>query len=123
MALNDPQSLKIGAATAITLPRVASAGSTATYQVADGTVVLNVKHTTSSNKKRAKRLVRVDHSKLVPDPFTPTVNTQAGMSVYLVADAPVNGGYSVSEQADIAKALTALVNDSTFIAKFLGGES
>jgi len=123
MALNDPQSLKIGSAAAISLPRVSSAGSTATYQVPDGTVAINVKHKLSSSKKRAQRLARVDHAKVIPDPFTTTVNTQASMAAYIVVDAPINGGYSIAEQQAIVQSLTALLNDAAWATKFLGGES
>jgi len=117
MAFADPQSIKIGAAT-IPLPRISTGSNTSTYQSADGAVQLAPSHAVGA--KRIRRTVRVNHSKIAPDPFT-GVNTSFSMSSYIVVDVPKNG-YTVAEQQAVIQGLIESLT-SAQITKLLGGEN
>lgn len=120
MALSDPQSITINTV-ANSLPRVAVNGQSSKYSKDDGTVILNVAH---SNGKRTRRQVRVEHSKIAPDPLISSTNIKHSMSAYLVVDVPVTG-YTVTEQKQIVDGLIAWLSATSGanLAKVLGGES
>lgn len=120
MAFSDPQSLTINAV-ANTLPRVSSGTNTGAFSKDDGTVRLSVSH---AYGKRNRRTVRVDHSKIAPDPLISAQNIRHSMSVYLVIDAPVTG-YTVSEQKLIVDSLTAYLTATSGarVTQLLGGEN
>lgn len=120
MSYSDPQSITIAAAT-IALPRVSTGQNTCTYQSADGLVKMVA---SSAYGKRTRRILRVDHSKLTPDPFIPTQNTKVSMSNYIVFDIPV-AGYTNAQALEVyAGFKTAFSSTSDLlITKLLGGES
>jgi len=122
MALTDPQSVTISAVTT-PLPRTFAEGNESAYVSADGLIKLSANHTLAK-QGRARRLLRLDHSKLTADPFKPSENVRMGMATYHVFDIPP-AGYTNSEVLAIHTGLKALWSASTdaLIVKLLGGES
>jgi len=120
MAFSDPQSVSIGG-TAVPLPRTSSGVNSGAFTAADGTASLVVSH---AYGKRTRRTVRINHSKIAPDPLISAQNIRHSMSVYLVVDAPVTG-YSVAEQKSIVDALAAYLSASSGArtTQLLGGEN
>jgi len=120
MALNDPQSITISG-TAVSLPRTSSGVNQGTFSASDGTVVETVSH---QYGKRTRRLVRVDHSKIAPDPLISDRNIKHSLSAYLVVDAPITG-YTVTEAKDVVKGLVTQLTASSdaVLVKFLDGEN
>jgi len=120
MALSDPQSITISAATS-SLPRVSSGDGTSEYLSADGLIRLTL---SSAYGKRTRRVLRVDHSKITADPFIPATNTKVSMSNYMVFDLPPAGYTNAEAQAVYAgfKTLYTASSDAV-ITKLLGGES
>jgi hypothetical protein len=121
MALTDPQSITIGAAT-IALPRTNSGkDNSSDYTSEDGLVRLNVSH---AYNKRTRRVVRIDHAKVASDPFIPTQNAKVSMSCYMVFDVPPVG-YTVAETKEVYTGLKGLLTASSdsLVTKVLGGES
>nr|URG16508.1 MAG: coat protein [Leviviridae sp.] len=117
MAFADPQSVTINAE-AQSLPRVSVGSSESTYRKADGTVQLRISHQT--NKKRIRRMVRLDQTIVAADPLT-AENAFQKAGVYLVVDEPEIG--FTDEQVDyLADALIAFMTPAN-IAKVLGGET
>jgi len=119
MAFADPQSISVGG-TAVSLPRTSSGTDSGAFTAPDNTAGLKVSH---SYGKRTRRTLRLDHSKVAPDPFT-GVNTRFSMSAYIVADVPVNG-YTVAEQQAIVAALVSYLsaNSGSKVTQLLGGEN
>jgi hypothetical protein len=74
--------------------------------------------------KRTRRQIKLTGSKITADPLVPSQNTRSSMSVYLVADVPVNG-YTVAEQKIVVDALVAYLTASTGarVTQLLGGEN
>lgn len=122
MAFSDPQSITIGSDT-FSLPRTLQGRSDAAYSSADGTVTLSAGHLLTK-KGRARRTLRVDHSKITSDPFISSNNTKVSMSNYIVFDVPLVG-YSVSEILDVYTGFKSAYAASTdaMIHHLLGGES
>jgi len=120
MAFADPQTVTI-ATVANSLPRTGQGVSSGTFTKDDQTVQLLVSHAVN---KRARRTVRLNHSKIAPDPLISAQNIRYSMSAYLVVDVPPTG-YSVAEQKQIVDALVAYLTASSGSAttKLLGGES
>ncbi|DAD50564.1 TPA_asm: coat protein [ssRNA phage Esthiorhiza.1_6] len=120
MAFADPQSITINTV-AQTLPRTGSGTNTGQFTKDDGNVRLTVSHQIG---KRTRRTIRVDHSKIAPDPLISAQNIKFSMSVYLVADVPPTG-YTVAEQKQIVDALTAYLTASSGarVTQLLGGEN
>jgi len=115
----DPQSVTINAVP-ISLPRVSVGDNSGKYLSADGAVSETVKHTYG---KRARRTVRINHSKVAVDPLIPTMNAPYSMSCYLTVDAP-NVGYTVVEQKYVVDGFLAQLQATSglLITKILGGE-
>jgi len=120
MAFTDPQSITI-AGVASSLPRTSVGKNQATYQSADGLILLTASHTYG---KRNRRVIRVDHSKLTADPFIPAQNTKVSMSNYMVFDVPP-AGYTNAQAKEVYDGFKTLFTASTdaIIVKLLGGES
>lgn len=120
MAFADPQSVTINAV-ASSLPRVSSSGSSSIYQKDDGLVRMTIAH---SGTKRFRRTIRIDHSKIAPDPLVSAQNIKFSMSCYLVVDVPPTG-YTVAEQKQIVDALTAYLTASSGarVTQLLGAEN
>jgi hypothetical protein len=122
MALTDPQSITISAVTS-PLPRTFAEGDESRYTSADGLIQLSINHTLAKGG-RARRLLRLDHSKLTTDPFKPSENVKVSMASYLVFDLPP-AGYSTAEALAVYVGLKTLFTASSdaLITKLLGGES
>lgn len=120
MAFTDPQSITISG-TAIALPRTSVENNGSSYQSADGLVKL-----TASNAygRRTRRVIRVDHSKITPDPFIPTQNARVSMSNYIVFDIPP-AGYTNTEALAVWTGFKNLVTATSdkLITQLMGGES
>lgn len=119
MAFSDPQSITINAI-AKSLPRVSSGVNSGAFQKDDQEVKLSVSH---AYNKRTRRVIRVDHKKIAPDPFT-SDNTEYTANVYLVVDQPVNG-YTVAELKQLVDGFTAYLTASSGarVTQLLGGEN
>jgi len=122
MALSDPQSITISAATT-PLPRTYSSGDESAYTSADGLIKLSISHSLAK-QGRARRLLRIDHSKLASDPFKPSENVKVSMANYIVFDLPP-AGYTNAEALAVYTGFKSLYTASTdaIISKLLGGES
>nr|QDH89618.1 MAG: hypothetical protein H4Rhizo45269e1009_000002 [Leviviridae sp.] len=121
MAFVDPQSITISAVTT-PLPRTDVSGDRSEYTSSDGLIRLSADHDVSG--KRARRVLRVDHSKLTTDPFRPSENVRVSMSNYIVFDVPP-AGYTNAEQLAVYTGFKALytATSDALITKLLGGES
>jgi len=120
MALTDPQTVTISAATT-SLPRVSVDETESEYLSSDGLIKLTASH---SYGKRVRRLIRIDHAKLTSDPFRPAENVKVGMAVYTVFDLPP-AGYTGAEALAVWTGFNAQLTASSnaVITKLLGGES
>lgn len=120
MAFSDPQSVTINAV-AVSLPRISSEKFAGTFQKDDGNVKLSVSHVYG---KRNRRVIRLDHAKIAPDPLIAAQSIRYTSSVYVVVDVPITG-YSIAEQKQIVDALTAYLTASSGanVTKLLGGEN
>jgi len=120
MALADPQSITINAV-ANSLPRISSGVNSGVFQTNDGNVKLTVQHTYG---KRNRHVLRVDSSKIAPDPLVSAQNIKHSMSTYIVFDTPVTG-YTVTEAKQVIDGFIAALSASSgaLITKTLGGEN
>jgi len=120
MAFADPQSVTI-AGSANSLPRVASGVNTGSFRTNDGLVQLSV---SSAYGKRVRRTLRLETSKVAPDPLISSTNVKFSMTAYIVVDTPVTG-YTVAQQKDIVDALVAYLSASSGakVTQLLGGEN
>jgi hypothetical protein len=120
MAFTDPLSITISAVTT-PLPRISMMEDESIYQSSDGLIQVQASH---DSGKRYRHLLRVNHSKLAPDPFRPTENVKVSMSNYIVFDVPV-AGYTATEAIAIYTGFKTLYTASSdaIITKLLGGES
>ncbi len=120
MSFADPQSVTINAV-ANTLPRVSSGVNVGSFSKDDGTIKLSV---SSQYGKRIRRTIRLDHQKYAVDPLISAQNVLRSMSVYVVADVPLQG-YTLAEQKQIVDGLTAYLTASTGarVTQLLGGEN
>jgi hypothetical protein len=124
MSFADPQSVTFAAPLpvgAVSLPRISVGANTSTYQSNDGYVKLSA---SSAIGKRARRVLRLDHSKLAPTQFDTMKNGLYSMSCYLVFDVPLSG-YSTAEQLEVYRGLKGQMTASTdaLISKLIGGEN
>jgi hypothetical protein len=85
--LADPQSVTISGS-AISLPRTSSGINSGVFTAADGTAVMSVSH---QYGRRIRRVIRLDHNKIAPDPLISAQNIKHSMGLYIVADVPVTG--------------------------------
>lgn len=120
MAFSDPQSVTIGGVTT-SLPRVSSGDNTGSFRSNDGTVKLTV---SSAYGKRNRQTVRLEHSKIAPDPLISAANIRHSMTSYLVVDTPTTG-YTVAEAKAVVDGLIASLTASSgaMVTKLLGGEN
>jgi len=120
MAFSDPLSITISGTT-IPLPRISVMEDESIYQSADSLVQVLASH---DSGKRLRHLLRVNHSKLAPDPFRPTENVKVSMSNYIVFDVPV-AGYTATEQLAVYTGFKTLytATSDALITRLLGGES
>lgn len=120
MAFTDPQSITISGTT-IALPRTSVGVGNADYTSADGLVKLSA---SNAYGRRTRRVIRVDHSKITPDPFIPTQNSKVSMSNYIVFDVPP-AGYTNTEILAVWTGFKTSVTATSdkLITQLLGGES
>lgn len=120
MSFSDPQSVTINAI-ANSLPRTSSGVNNGIFTKDDGTVKLTVSHTYG---KRTRRTIRLEHSKIAPNPLVSTQNVGRSMSTYVVVDVPTDG-YTVAEQKQVVDALTAYLSATSGarVTQLLGGEN
>jgi len=114
--LADPQSVTVNAV-AIPLPRTSNGPTVNVYTSADGNTSMNTKQNITA--ARFRREVRLSQKKIAADPIS-AVNTEKGVSVYLVIDEPKTG-FSDTEIGYLIDALKAWLT-STNYNKVLGGE-
>lgn len=120
LSFSDPQSVTINAV-AVPLPRTSSGTNAGAFTASDGNVKLSVGH---AYAKRTRRTIRLDHSKIAPDPLISAQNIKYSMSVYMVVDTPVTG-YTATEAKQIVDALVAYLSASSGVrvTQLLGGEN
>lgn len=120
MAFLDPQSVKIGTAT-ISLPRVSSGPSSGGFQSNDGSTVLRISH---SQGRRDQHRIRLDVTKVAPDPFQTAVNASYSMGVQVIVDVP-KVGYTIADQKSVVDALVAYLSANTgaAVTQLLGDEN
>jgi hypothetical protein len=120
MAFSDPQAVTISG-NAHSLPRVSSGENSGSFQENDGSVKMTVQH---QYGKRTRRTIRLEHSKIAPDPLISSANIKFSMTAYVVIDTPVTG-YTVAEAKAVADALFTFLTASSGAAttKLLGGEN
>lgn len=120
MTFTDPQTVTISGVTT-PLPRVSTEGDETIYQSADGLIQILASH---DSGKRTRHLLRINHSKLTPDPFIPAENVKVSMSTYIVFDVPPVGYTSVEQLAVYTgfKTQFSAASDA-LITKLLAGES
>jgi hypothetical protein len=120
MAFADPQSVTISG-TAISLPRTSFGTNSGGFQSADSLTKLSINHVVGS---RARRVIRLDNSKIAADPLAAGINVKAGMACYLVVDVP-STGYDTTQQKAVIDGFLAYLTASTSakVAQLLGGES
>lgn len=111
MSLSSPQSVNINAV-ATDLHRIEDTASSSLYQSADGTLSLKVSH--QVNKGRARRMVRLDQTKIAENPLT-AVNTYVKGGVYVVIDEP-EFGFTDAELDYLVDGLTAWLTAANIAA-------
>lgn len=114
--LADPQSVTINAV-ATSLPRTQQGPTQNIYTSADGNTSMVTKQNVTTS--RFRREVRLSQKKIAADPIS-AVNTEKGVSVYLVVDEP-RTGFSDTEIGYLIDALKTWLS-STNYTKVLGGE-
>lgn len=122
MAFADPQGLTVNAVDfVLNRTQAASGNLPSIFQTADPGYKLLVQHTYG---KRVRRVARVDHVKIDPDPLQPETNVPYTMSCYLVVDVPPFG-FTVADQKLITLGLTnwLTVSSAANVSKLLGGET
>lgn len=115
--LADPQSVTINAV-AIPLPKTASGQTVNVFTSADGKTQMTTKQ--NSTAKRFRREVRLSQTKIAADPIS-AVNSEVGMSVYLVIDEPKSGVFTDAEIGYVIDGLKAWLTSVNY-NKVLGGE-
>lgn len=120
MSFTDPVSVTISGST-VSLPRTSVGDDNAEYTAADGLIQLKASH---NYGKRTRRMLRIDTSKMAPDPFRPSENTKVSMSFYMVFDLPP-AGYTAAEAKAVFDGFRAAiaVSSDQMVTKLLGGES
>jgi len=120
LSFTDPQSITVNAVTS-PLPRTETDGDSAKYTSADGLLQLSASH---QYGRRTRRMLRIDQSKLAPDPFKPVENVKLSMGIYIVFDLP-NAGFSNTEAMYLYTGFKTLYTGTSdaLINKLLGGES
>lgn len=114
--LTDPQSVTVNAV-AIPLPRTQMGTTQNGYTSADGNTSMTTKQNVSAT--RFRREVRLSQKKIAADPIS-AVNTEKGVSVYLVVDEP-RAGFTDIEIGYLIDALKAWLTSANY-NKVLGGE-
>jgi hypothetical protein len=120
MSFTDPLSIVISGTTTA-LPRVGTGENGSDYRSGDGLIHLSANH---DYGKRTRRVLRLDTSKIAPDPFKPVENVKLSMGIYIVFDLPT-AGFSNTEAMYLYTGFKTLYTGTSdaLINKLLGGES
>jgi hypothetical protein len=120
LAIANPLVITINAI-ANSLPKTSFGTNTGSYTKDDGLVSVEIAHQYGT---RSRRRIRLNHSKLTPDPFIPTNNVVVGMSCTLSIDTP-KAGYTLTEQKQVLDGFIAALSASSGALEtaILGGES
>lgn len=120
MSFTDPLSITVSGTTSA-LPRISVGDDESEYASGDGLIRVQASH---DYGKRTRRLLRVDASKLSPDPYKPAENVKVSMSHYIVFDLPP-AGYTAAEALAVFTGFRTLYSATSdaMISKLLGGES
>lgn len=120
MSFTDPATVTISG-TPVSLPRVSVGDGKSVYRSGDGLTMLTASH---EYRKRIRRMLRLDTSKIAPDAFRDDVNVELSMACYMVFDLPTIG-YTPTEQLAVATALIGFgtASSNAALVKLLGGES
>lgn len=120
LSFADPQSVTINAV-ANTLPRTSSGVNAGVFTSSDGNIRLSVSH---AYGKRNRRTIRIEHSKIAPDPLISSTSVKYSMSTYVVVDTPVTG-YTVAEAKLVVDGLLAYLTGTSGarVTQLLGGEN
>lgn len=120
MALADPQSVKINAVET-SLPRVSNGNYSSEYSSADGTAKLKV---STQNGNRKRQLIRLDWTKVTPDPYVSSQNIDVSTSIYLVVDRELVGFTNEELKKTVEGFFEILTKSSSAnLVKFLASES
>lgn len=120
MAFTDPLSITIGGTTT-SLPRVFTQGNKSMYESNDGLILVSPSHTYGT---RNRHVIRLEQSKITPNPFIPTQNTEVGLTASVLLDVP-KAGFSVAEIVAAWKGLSDMLAASSYgmVTRLAGGES
>lgn len=114
--LADPQSVTINSV-ATPLPRTSQGATANVYTSADGNTSMTTKQNLTAS--RFRREVRLSQKKIAADPIS-AINTEKGVSVYLVVDEP-RTGFTDVEIGYLIDALKGWLISANY-NKVLGGE-
>lgn len=122
----DPQTVTVNAV-AQSLLRTESGENRGQFRHENDSYRLTISH--DYGKTAIRRMVRLDHNKVVPDPLFPQQNVPYTAGVWLVVQEPasvgVAVGYTNAELKQIVDGFTAwtTANSSSVVTKLLAGES
>jgi len=116
---SDPQTVTVNAVAQVMAATSRGDGESKYVEADGGEYDLHVSHTITK-AGRARRMVRLNHKKIVADPLT-AVNTDVSASAYLVIDEPAFGFTDTELGNDVAGLLAYLTTG--LVADVLGGES
>lgn len=122
MAFPDPISINPGTGV-VSLARVRTGPSSATYESVDGLVRLNVSHERGPRKTR-RSLFQLELAKVAPDPFKPTeFRTFTARAHTVLTFTP--GEFTASELTALFSGETASLSAGTNanLLRLIGGES
>lgn len=114
--LADPQSVTINSV-ATSLPKTVNGPTQNVFTSTDGNTYMTTKQNVTAS--RFRREVRLSQKKIAADPIS-ALNTEKGVSVYLVVDEP-RAGFTDLEIGYLIDALKTWLS-STNYNKVLGGE-
>lgn len=120
MAFTDPLAITIDG-TAYSLPRIFTQGNKSSYESNDGLVSVTPNHTYGS---RNRHTIRLEQSKITPDPFIPTQNMESSITVSLLLDVP-KAGFTVAEIVKAYNGFATMLSasSSAMVTRLAGGES
>lgn len=120
MALADPQSVTIGAATT-PLPRVSTGTNTSSYSSNDSAVQVLVSHTYG---RRIRRIAKVTTTKITTDPLISGQSIRVSASAHVVLDVPP-AGFTAVEMKDLLVGIATWVTAASAAnaVKLVGGEN
>jgi hypothetical protein len=97
-------------------------GARSGYQSNDGLLKMAVSHTYN---KRTRRVIRIDLTKVAPNPLISAENIIYTTGLYLVSDEPPTGIFTVAERLAMYTGFNTQLTASSnaVLTKFFGGES